>query len=808
MKKVTTAKLTLAVLPVVLLASFVLSFLTLSFILPLSLNTSSVINPPPDNGTFIIGAMANASDNFTYINNPDVFNMNLWHTYVDSKYNPVSKRHYPTGWNDQDSLFAIENTYAQLIKDKLESVGIHNMKALMLRPKIEWLCYGHRSEYQCESEQNVDAFYWFYSFNNNAGGQDVMDQDPNYGNNHWVRFLRMENSTNNGNWTDQQGTVISRLKANNEQSNKNNVNNYEPTNDDSTTWFVKPNIRIDRDFANNPNNFNKLVCRVDVYDVHGFIQNDTEMNRIKSFDIRVRNFRPLPATDYDGHYLEEFYFSQHSDTSRQDIFGAWNPYIGNKWPRGRVDDEIADTNMNRVDIRVYWYGEADMWLDYIRVDDEIADQLFKDERDDWLHWEAQIADASTSAYKFYIEEFEFNNVPCISYVNQKLKDYTNTSSADMMVCFYWQKFTNHLNEYWYRSQGKWGDNQMLNWQVLNKTLVQDAGITTFFTETYPFPADISRTSKLPSSLNLTLPNDCILATTTGPSAYDDWLQVQLDNPYYPAQPLSGQYLDAGWQGWNLRMMNDLARNCDIPFINMPQVHLWANWNVEVRREPTNEELKLQSYLSLAYGAKGLIYFWYSGSGTCGPSTNFNKGFLDSDNPPVRRQTNAYGQKKWDTLISIHQKIKKWAPYLMSFDNGCNSYIYHVDHLTCSTNTFITDIKTSSPDIQDWIYDQNNKKYLQLSIFNNPDEQYTKYFMLVNRRCSPYINESSPDNYGGKRHVEIKFNADKLPFFTNWKIYDLENNTYLMTISKTDNQYKDFGYLLPGDGKLYKMVPVN
>lgn len=64
----------------------------------------------------------------------------------------------------------------------------------------------------------------------------------------------------------------------------------------------------------------------------------------------------------------------------------------------------------------------------MRVDNEIADQLFKGEFEtqqrNWFKWEAEtLLDGSAAingAYQYYTELYEYNNIPCLSYVSKKL----------------------------------------------------------------------------------------------------------------------------------------------------------------------------------------------------------------------------------------------------------------------------------------------------------------------------------------------------------------------------------------------------
>ena len=515
---------------------------------------------------------------------------------------------------------------------------------------------------------------------------------------------------------------------------------------------------------------------------------------------------------------------------------------------GAWDSRGHGTCDNKADIQVYWYGNCDMWIDYIRVDNDVAHNLLSDDTTnqthnlylDWLEWEADVIGGHTSSgfhspYRFYIEELEFNNVPCIEYVNKKLQYYSSPDTVDMMVCFYWANFTNHLPYDHAVTNGYWKEGVKFNAETLHEVFMDTIGLREFFTETYPFPAhdtgDIPF-SKIPS----TLPNtsgECVLADDpVSPSVYDSWLQNQLDKDGYPNPPIA-LAPDAGFFTWALKLANDYSKTYRKPFINMPQAHLWRNAGIEVRREPTNEELSLVTNLALSYGAKGIVYFWYSGWGNCSDDY-FSKGFLDKveSGQQYPRTSNAYHQNKWDTLISIHKRIRKWDSYFMSFDNAnTSSYIYYKtsERNDLLTQTYFLSARTFKPGSgnpscnapddttgnepppqQGLTYDCPEKTYLQVAIFDDDLADYDKHFMIVNRRCSPYLNGTSLDSNGGRRFVRLLFDANHSAFngYNNWNIIDLEDeDQVVLTFDKTRVEYLDLGWYMPGEGRLYKIAPV-
>jgi len=342
--------------------AFITPLLILNFYFPFS-DQSNISPPAPQLYNFILGAMDNSKDiNYTNISNPDVFGMNTWHRY--SGHDTINGRSYPHGWTPNDSLFADNSRYPQEIKDKLKDISDHNMKALMVRPKIEWLAYGQRSDYQCETVPMSDNF-WFYSFKSNQSGHVHTGEnwpDTSYGNNTMVKRCL----TGTGGEDHPPGYVVDRLKANNEQAKTFNAGGFNPGNDNRWKWYVKPRIRIDSMFART--NPETPVCSLKIIKSDGTL--------LREVIIKARYFLKLinNVLQYDGSYIEEYSFPIDNEL---EIDGAWGPNRGGWTARGDIDSDpsLSDTGFCHADIQVYWYGNCNMWIDYVRVDNDVADGL-------------------------------------------------------------------------------------------------------------------------------------------------------------------------------------------------------------------------------------------------------------------------------------------------------------------------------------------------------------------------------------------------------------------------------------------------
>jgi len=111
--------------------------------------------------------------------------------------------------NNSDSPPAYSNAVIQRIDDNKN----HGLRSIMDRPKIEYLVFGQKSEYQCEDVSKVDPNFWYYTYNEHHAGQNYQD-NTQFGNNQWVKFC--DSDPDNPGAT--QGYVVKNLKANREQA--------------------------------------------------------------------------------------------------------------------------------------------------------------------------------------------------------------------------------------------------------------------------------------------------------------------------------------------------------------------------------------------------------------------------------------------------------------------------------------------------------------------------------------------------------------------------------------------------------------
>jgi hypothetical protein len=760
---------------------------------------------------FYIGAMHDGIDcKFNYTN-LKTLGFNLLHLYaLGNEFDEVNVKYYPKMFwgecgNIQNDILKVPvNNFADDIGRILNEMNreIPGMRIVMMRPVIEYLCRGQRSDYQCEQVPATDEL-WFYAFNNHETGKTVTDNV--FGNGAKVMYCQAGK--------DDTGKVVWRLRSNNEQSHRvKSPNGNEWHGDSYCLWKIKPRIRVPSGFPES--NRETPVCKIKVIA-------DDGITVLKETIIRGRHFL-IPGKSYDGGYVEEYNWAAGENL---DIKGDW----GDKWGRYEARDlkgDDSDPNVNKSDIQVFWFGTCDMWIDYVRVDDDIAGRMLKepygdDEFNKMIEDEITkigmiSAGGSTLFMNYYIEGIEFNQLSCTAFLNEKLKNYSNGKINII------QDLTNTLSLH-----VSWSNRTKIeNPQFLKKYFIDKVGCTQILTDSYPLTGCFEgeqKFSRIPNTLPVTGGNT-ILARAVSPDEYDIWLQENLNHyPYQleaddigqiPCSGTAGLVQDRGNFRYRLELGNALSKLTDIPLIFIPQAHQWFR-PTEVRREPTNEELNMMINTSLCYGVKGILYFAYN-SEQKNQNGWYGTGIAD-ENGNLRLQ-NFYGQTNPDkvqTIQGISERVaEKWGPYLMKFDNAgrfTSIFDFEMQRRDFLNNSYFSEIRTFPPapsDLQKESSSPDNLKftYIQAAVFNNPAEKNAAYFMIVNRRCSPF--DSGKNQNGGRRKIKIKFDINGSVFSGSekWTIVDLYNESVVTVFGKSLGTQIDLGWFMPGEGKLYKIIP--
>ncbi|MCX6164169.1 MAG: hypothetical protein NTU73_04800, partial [Ignavibacteriae bacterium] len=309
-----------------------------------------------------------------------------------------------------DLLFNGIGSYMGDVQGILNANKSYNYLSYSDRPKIEMLTYAQRSDYQCEvinvptSDIGVD---WWYAFDFADGtGEDIQDGDA------IVRYCEKNNNNH------PEGIVVKDLRANREQTDNRKRGFWDGNYD----WYIKPSIKINIADATH----DKKVCNIIVRRWDG--------QPIVNADIYGDYFKNDPGWVYLGGYKEEFLFPENNNLLKIDNSGA-------NYPNGNLFNPTNTSSGNCfMDIEVYWYKECDMWIDYIRVENEWADRLFKDYYDDpvhperqWIEWEANQIPPPNTTYNFYTDELEYNMMPAIKYLNEHIYPYNSALSVNSVV---------------------------------------------------------------------------------------------------------------------------------------------------------------------------------------------------------------------------------------------------------------------------------------------------------------------------------------------------------------------------------------
>lgn len=712
-------------------------------------------------------------------------------------------------------------------------------KSMMLsREKILRPALGQRSTYYAKYRPDeVPGLRPGYGFTcgTESTGRIITDE-PYFGGNS-VKVC--QNGIDQGN-----KYIVYNLYENHEQTNycfrDYNNNNHgvgyylSDTKEQDYRWFVIPRMRIDSNYAKNPGNYDKNVVRIEIYNFSG--------NLINSIDISCRNFLNFYGGSipyYNGSYLENEYSKSNLDFS----------VLANDLSQGATTDadgRVTNISSCQVDYRIYWYGEVDVWLDYIRVEDEWAHYLFhpelevsQTEKYNFV-WKMnqEINSASIGSHSgfgyFYVDECEYNNFPCIAEVNRLIKQ---TKPNSGLICA--------LNE-WYITQETQLKNPP-NYSDAYDYMVNTGAVTDILlTDIYPFD-DV-----LPLPPGITLPNASIYPGTVNyhqsstKDIYNDLIQYYIENGiYYSPNLIISSYADK-YRKCATTLKNHNNISCGIVIQTFAdESGRPGNPTAEASREPTNEEIKMQGYFAMCYGAKKIFEFGDPSFCKITPSNDkyffwgltdtawyniYHPGYPFTSDCNLRcsgmRMTNYYGQPKFDTLCRINAKLKQLGEYLypsddvnkhFTYDNtitvntaNCSqyaqhlpySYIYDIRSLYTSSNPGLIPCQTDNV-----FGDCPDNKYWEIGFFNPPstESQYSKYFLILNKRCAPYLNANDS---GDRRRLQIKFNTNSLAGFNNWKLINAITGTDLAVFNKNNNTFIEVAEIFePGEGKLIKLVPV-
>ncbi|MBE2279543.1 MAG: T9SS type A sorting domain-containing protein [Ignavibacteriaceae bacterium] len=231
-----------------------------------------------------------------------------------------------------------------------------------------------------------------------------------------------------------------------------------------------------------------------------------------------------------------------------------------------------------------------------------------------------------------------------------------------------------------------------------------------------------------------------------------------------------------------------------------------------RREPTPDEIKVQAYLALAYGAKGIMYYMIPTNTHDGSAyrTLINTyGLFDASTGEIFNSQAQTGliqnpadeqvpNRRFYAVKSLNEELTNIEDDLLKL-TWVNGYSCHIagpkikflDNLVAKDTTGVPDAQ-----IQTYVELGVFKEYVDKFDYSLGVKENTDYFMIVNRRCN------MP---GSTRDIQITIECPDTSF-KQWKLTDLsENKDTIFSLSGSNFQIQH--RYSPGTGKLFKLQPV-
>jgi len=395
---------------------FVLSVLILILYLPGKFDIKTQTNPIKDRFSVAIYNWLQWPG-FRNGNHPgwyDYLKIDLQHSYTDrSDYGGIMGGFY-------DEL----NIYKDNITNAIKYDHPSESKKLFERAKIIRGAYGQRSTYNAEHPPGWENSFpkYYYSNGDEATGEEYTEN--------WMNETVSGRRCSVGIHTPGK-YIVYKLYENCEQINfltdslnpdKHDVKYFASDNKERRwKWYIKPRMRIPLSVANDPQRQNDEVVSLEIYNF-----SDDEPSLV--IPIYVKNFKKT-TQNYDGRYIELYY--EDNDYLNISVHGSHL--------RKGFEDSF-DINSSKVDYRVKWSGNVDVWLDYVRVDDEWAHYLFEPDYPGYLNYRfTEKIQEEVNAFGteelfgyFHMDECQFNCIPCIAEVNRILRDSLHSNSLILM----------------------------------------------------------------------------------------------------------------------------------------------------------------------------------------------------------------------------------------------------------------------------------------------------------------------------------------------------------------------------------------
>ncbi len=689
---------------------------------------------------------------------------------------------------------------------------------------LRWAGYG-RVQVN-EAEETTERF----SYNRHRCGSNYKDETQ-FGYGQWVRYFNKNSLCN-----EEQapaGLVLWDVKENGFQSFSGVPNDpiyqvHFPGDGASdpgylNRYYVKPRMRISTtDAFGTSEDVVKLIVR------------NYENNIIKEFILTTENFRVGNILTYDGRYLEDY-------------LGIDMSVAGDSLNTGRGPNDPAHLSTCHVDYQIYWYGTVSVYIDYVKVMDEAAEQLLNNQ-DMRFALSRKIGRLQTheNTYGevvkgFYMEEIDYSNLACLKMLNDSLPVWSgNDPRYKMIGLINPGSYQAHLHSNWY--------------EPAYREYIDSVKPPVFMTVRYSFTGNVD--ADHPDWRNI-LPNNVSYSV---PAHYPAQLRSDIDILYgstgtdYVTPPNYNNYLQNAvtpgtldhFSG-DMATFNTISKQKNINWISVPQVIFWHMKTSDFwMREPLNSELGATIGIALCNGAKGIMPYAYESGYWDGPIPYVmggnSKMYSDDNNASFnynvsmgvselgtgsnwgndKRTSNFYGENKWQYLVDLYGKMKTWGPILY---NSTNTSGFSVSTRGVG-DKYISDIISINPHLAgpNNCLNDNGLSQQYADFVECPDERFwelgffddigsAKYFMAVNRRCVPATPNSNPPVLGDDRVLRVKFNITSGP--VNWQISEVGGSTRPKVFSRSYQGYVDLGvssnsgmgWFIPGEAKLFKIEPV-
>ena len=674
--------------------------------------------------------------------------------------------HSESGDTNDGGFYDEMSVYQTNVNNFMNSWGniFQNNALIMEREKILRGAYGQLSDYQAEFVPSTTYPRYGYANRNGTEYTEITSDGDT------VTGLCTGLPDNQGNM------LVSGLYENEEQinfpesfnipENNHKISYYYSDNKtDYYKWFILPRMRISVDDATGPD---KKVCRIDIIPFDG-------ANTI-SFDLWNYDFRYFGG-GYNGDYIDLFY-RRGQELQNINIL-ATNLNNGNT---ACTDGKSSHPENSLVDYRIYWYGQVKLWLDRVRVMDEWAFYLFHPDLDIQLpnpynfqgkiQQECQnnlIGGNSNFGY-FYIDEYMYNNIPCIAKVNSIIKDFKSNSgliaetNSSLII-----NYSGLVN--------KPSPDDIFEYLFSSKAITD-----ILFMYEYPFTYKKTGDNDyslfpLPHNLAERLPDKASFPGTVGYYAsvknqyYNDTVNYWFENDFYSGFGYNYCFIDQFRRAANFQKNHPQVRFCggtqshsyESPFTFNPPLPYGS------LREPTNEEIRMQEYLAIAYGAKIILNFCYTTFYSSYNGNTYNDWGMENTNHSLRN-LNYYNQKKYDTINNLNINLQKLGDFMYPKNEISNYFTWDETRTVDKQNVglpyrYLNNIE-SYPRINGTTnFDMNNpdiNKYWEVGFFNNPQHSDYKYMLVVNKRLSPEENLT-----GDSRKAKFTFSGYEVQGFNNW-----------------------------------------